>query len=300
MALHKILPLIFSIAILPVIAVAQPGGGMSREGYGMVKTNISISYGHEWGNISDGFSARASYELLSDRHSTFTANARYTSTETDFGEGDVSGDYSPDAIGVNGIHVMGQIGMTYTYRTMLGGKPIVAMGMLNGDIGAGRFQRISGIVMGLYMLRATRTTRFGLGPLVMLNSTSKIPAFLVFMYHHRFNDRWAVNVYGGMMGFDYTPSRDDMFSLGADIDVKSFYFTPGDSRLPKHCRFTSTAFRPMVKYRRRLLQNLYLDVQAGATIKMSCRVNGINGTKEYFQCHRKAAPFVQAAMSYSL
>lgn len=56
----------------------------------------------------------------------------------------------------------------------------------------------------------------------------------------------------------------------------------------------------MLKYHRRMIQNLYLDVQAGAAIKMSCRVNGVTGTKEFFHCHRKAAPFVQTSMSYSL
>ncbi len=300
MTFMNIRPLIFSIILLPVHIKAQSESNVNREGYGLVKTNISTSYEHGWGNIENGFAARVSYELLSDNHSTLTANARYTSTEIDFEADELTKDYIPSDIALNGLHAMGQVGMTYTYKNRIGGKPIVAMGMLNSEFGAGRFQRISGIVMGLYMLRATRTTRFGLGPLVMLNSTSKIPAFLVFMYHHRFNDRWTVNFYGGMMGLDYTPSRNDIFSLGADIDVKSFYFTPEDKRLPNYCRFTSTAFRPMLKYRRRMIQNLYLDVQAGAAIKMSCRVNGVTGTKEYFHCHRKAAPFVQTSMSYSL
>ncbi len=172
--------------------------------------------------------------------------------------------------------------------------------MLNTEWGSGGFERISGTVMGVIMLRANRRTQFGIGPLVMINTTSKIPAFLIFMYRHRFNEKLALNFYGGMFGVDYNPNKNSLLSAGADIDVKGFYFKPNHENLPNVCRFTYISFRPTVKYRVRLRPNLYFEAQGGVAIKMSCRVNGRNGTKEYFDCNQKPAPFLQGGISYSL
>ncbi len=288
---------LYSIACL---AQTQSDVNVSEGGYGMVKTNISVSADHTWGAVRDGFGARVSYEAYKNQFFTLSANARYNSVKVDFDEGDLSDGYSPEDLGMNDVHIMAQLGATATVRTELFGKPLMGVAMLNTEWGVGGFERISGIVMGMIMLRANKNTQFGIGPLVMVNTTSKIPAFLVFMYRHRFNEKLALNLYGGMLGLDYNLNKNNIFSIGADIDVKGFYFKPRHEDLPKVCRFTYTSFRPTVKYRLRLGQNFYLDAQGGVAIKMSCRVNGKNGTKEYMDCNQKPAPFLQAGISYSL
>ncbi len=195
---------------------------------------------------------------------------------------------------------MAQLGATASVRTKLFGKPVMGIAMLNTEWAVGGFERISGTIMGMIMLKATQSTQFGIGPLAMINTTSKIPAFLVFVYRHRFNEKLALNLYGGMFGLDYNPNRNNLLSIGADIDVKGFYFKPKQEDLPEMCRFTYTSFRPMIKYRLRLRQNFYLDVQGGVALPMSCRVNGKNGSKEYFECNQKPSPFLQGGISYSL
>lgn len=291
---------IAALSSIAGLAQTQSDVNVSEGGYGMVKTNISVSADHTWGAVSDGFGARVSYEAYKNKWITLSANAKYNSVKVDFDEEELSEGFSPDAIGLNDIHVMAQLGATATARTRLFGKPVMAIAMLNTEWGVGGFERISGTAMALLMLRANRNTQFGIGPLVMINTTSKIPAFLVFVYRHRFNQKLALNLYGGMFGLDYNPNKDNLLSVGADIDVKGFYFKPNNENLPTVCRFTYTSFRPMVKYRLRLRPNLYLDMQGGVALSMSCRVNGKNGTKEYFDCHPKGAPFLQAGISYSL
>ena len=281
-------------------AQSQAAVSASEGGYGMLKTNIAVDYNHTWNRVDNGFSARASYEFFKNSKFTVTANARYQSVEANFRPGDLSDGFHADEIGLNGVHVFGQTGLTSTFRSRLWGKPLMAMAMANAEWGQGGFARVSGLAMGILMLRANRDTQFGLGPLVMLNTSSKIPAFLVFMYRHRIDSRWLINLYGGMFGVDYTPSQRDMLSAGADVDVKSFYFKPYDERLPGKCRFTYTSFRPMVKYRRLLARNLYFTLQGGIAVKMSCRVNGVTGRTEYFTCRQKVAPFVQSGVSYTL
>lgn len=283
-----------------LLGQTQEDVNVSSGGYGMVKTNINLQCDHAWGAVRDGFGARVSYECLKRKSFTLTANAKYNSVKVDFEPGALSGGYDPDDIGLNDIHVIWQLGATATARTRLFGKPLMGIAMINSEFGIGGYERISAIAMGLLMLRHSRDTQFGIGPLVMINSTSKIPAFLVFMYRHRFNERWTINLYGGMFGVEYIPGKNTLLCAGADIDVKSFYFRPGHEDLPKTCRFTSTSFRPMLKYRHRLGDNLYVEAMGGVSLKMSCRVNGKTGTTEYFDCSRKAAPFLQASVAYSM
>lgn len=287
-------------AAISARAQTQSDVNVSEGGYGMVKTNITVNADHTWGSVSDGFGARVSYEAFKNKWLTVSANAKYNSVKVNFDEADLSEPLSPDDINLNDIHIMAQLGATATARTKIFGRPFMGIAMLNTDWGTGGFERISATMMGMFMLKASKSTQFGIGPLVMINTTSKIPAFLVFIYRHRFNQKLALNLYGGMFGLDYNPNKDNLLTVGADIDVKGFYFRPGHENLPKVCRFTYTSFRPMVKYRLRLKQNFYFDIQGGVALSMSCRVNGKNGTKEYFECHQKAAPFIQGGISYSL
>lgn len=283
-----------------VAAQSEADMSVSRGGYGMVKTNITTAYDHSWGPVTDGFAARVSYEFLRKKHFTLTVNARFASVSTDFDADEISDGFNPDEIGLNGTHPFGSAGITSTFNTTLFGHHVAAVAMLNGEWSRGGFAGVSGILMAMYMLKADKDTRFGIGPLVMINSTSRIPAFPVFMYSHRFNSRWALNLYGTMFGAVFTPGKNDMLNFGGDIDVKAFYFRPHNESLPSRCRFTSTTFRPGVLYKRRIAENLYFDVSGGVALKMSSRVNGVSGTKRYFDCRRKASPYVQVGVSYSL
>lgn len=294
--------LAMSILLAPIAlhAQSQAAVNMSEGGYGLLNTNISADYDHGWGKMKDSFSARIAYKFYRNNKFTITANARISSNKVSFESNDLNENFNPKDINLNGTHLFGQTGVTSMFRSQVWNKPVMAMAMAHAEWGQGGFARVSGIAMGLVMLRANRTTQFGIGPLVMINTSSKIPAFLVFMYRHRFNDKWNINLYGGIFGVDYTPTRKNLFSLGADIDVKAFYFKPDNEFLPRKCRFTSTSFRPMAKFRRHIVSNLDFYIQGGISIKMSCRVNGVTCSKEYFDCRQKVAPFIQTGISCTL
>lgn len=266
----------------------------------MVKTNITTTYDHTFGRVTDGFCARVSYEFLKNRHLTLSGNFKYNSVTADFDQADLSVDFNPDEINLNGTQTMEQLGFTATANTVLLGKPLMGFCMFNSEWGKGGLNRVTATLMAMLMLRTSNSTQFGIGVLGMVNTTSKIPVFPVFVYRHRFNRHWLLNLYGGMFGIDYTPTARDLFSVGADVDVKSFYFRPYSEGLPKTCRYTQTNFRPMLKYRRRLAANLYFDVQAGWAVNMTTRVNGVNGTHEYIKIHQRPHPFLQVSASYSL
>lgn len=300
MKLHLSLFASLIFTALPVNAQSETDVRVSQGGYGLVKTNVTVSYDHTWGRVADGFNARVSYEFVKHRFVTLSGNLKYSSVSTDFRPADFDRQYNPGDIDINGTHVMGQIGMTATAYALVAGQPVMGLGMINSEWGKGGFNRLSAAVMGILMLKADRMTQFGVGLMGMVNTTSKMPVFPVFVYRHRFNDRWLLNLYGSLLGFDYFPGRDDVISIGADVDVKSFYFRPHSEGLPETCRYTQTNFRPMLKYRHRLVRDLYFDAQAGYAINMRTRVNGVNGTREYIVISQKPHPFVQASFSYSL
>ena len=177
---------------------------------------------------------------------------------------------------------------------------VVAFANVGAEFGQGGYGRTSAMAMAMVMLCHTARTQFGLGPMVLVNTNSKVPAFLVCMYRHRFSERWAINLYGGMFGIDYTPTRDDLIAIGGDIDVKSFFLCPQTEGLPGRCVYRKTAFRPMVKYRRRLRTHLYVEAMAGVSLSMSSRVTGLTGTTEYMDISQKPAPFAQIGVSYAL
>lgn len=291
---------IFLFFTLKVCAQSETDVRVSEGGYGIVKTNITIVFDHTFGKITDGFDARVSYEFFKTRRFTLTGNFKYNSVTANFNSNDLNGLFNPDEIGLNGTQTMEQIGATATMTTRFLGKPFMGIGLLNSEWGKGGFNRVSATVMGILMLRNERNTQFGIGLIGMVNTTSKVPVFPVFMYRHRFNGKWLINLYGGMFGIDYTPTPKNLISIGAEIDVKSFYFRPSFSGLPKTCRYTQTNFRPMLKYRRKLIQNLYFDIRGGYAVNMSTRVNGVNGTKEYIKISQKPRPFVQVSVGYSL
>lgn len=292
------------IALLSVVfnlqAQSQTDVNVSTGGRGLVRTNISLSYDHIWGRVTDGFGARVSYEFLSRKQVSLSANFRYNSVTTDFILSDTDNGIDPDGIGLNGTHTMEQLGITATGRTTIFGKPLAGIGVINSEWGKGGFNRISATLMAVVMLRTNRATQFGIGLLGMINTTSKIPVFPIFFYRHKFNDRLGINLSGGQLSLDYTPTADDFISCGADINVKAFYFRPHNDGLPRTCRYTQTDFRPMVRYRRRMIENLYLEVQGGCTVNMVSRVNGKNGTRTYIELSQKPHPFIQIACSYAL
>lgn len=283
------------------LACAQMTSDSSNGGSGASRLNMGLSYGHDWNqSISDTYSARISYEFLRAKHFSLIANGRYVLSETSFSGSDISYSYDPAAINMNGRHNMWQIGLMASFRTKLFNKPFVGAAIVNSDWGAGGFAKVTSIVMGMVMIRSDKDTQFGLGPMFLINTNGKLPALIAFIYRHRFNDKWLINLSGGLFAMEYSPTKNDLVSMGLDVDAKTFYFSPKTDNLPDKLKYMSVSFRPLLKYSRRVIDNLNVDVRAGASINIVNRVNGMTGTRKYIDCHQPTVyPFIQAGASYS-
>lgn len=295
----RIIALLFLTAISFLSAFSQIAS--ENDGYAASKFNMGLSYGHDWKQgVSDSYSTRISYQFLTTRHVSLIVGGRYVMSDASFTEADISHSHNPDAINMNGKHSLGQLSLTATFRAELFDIPLVGAAFVNSDWAVGGFAKVSSIVMAMVMIRADKDTQFGIGPLFLINTNGKIPALPAFMYRHRFNEKWLINLSGGLFAMEYSPSRKDNLSMGFDIGAKAFYFNPLTDDLPERLRYMSVSFRPMVKYSRNIVDNLNLDVRAGAAINIVNRVNGVNGTKKYIPCRQQRVyPFIQVGASYA-
>lgn len=273
---------------------------VQESGYGMVRTNITFGYDHTFGAVPDNITGRVSYQFVNKPYFTFSANARFNTLWANFKDSQLSLPLDAWGIGLNGNHIYGSFGFTASGFLPLFGHPVALFAIGNAEWSNHCFGRISGLIAGIYMFKLSKDTQIGAGPLFMIHTASKIPVFPVFVFRHKFSERVALNLYGGLFGLEVKPSDNDKFTFGADIDVRSFYFKPHVEEWPDKCRFTMTLVRPYLKYTRRIFPHFYGDVQAGVGIKMSGRVTAATKSKRYLDFDENPAFFLKVGLSYSL
>ena len=273
---------------------------VNESDYGMVKTNLTFGYDHAFGAVPDNITGRISYQIIKKPFLTFSANARLNTLWANFDSKNLSKDLDAWDIGLNGNHSYGSFGFTATGFLPLFGKPLALLAIGNAEWSSHCFGRISGIVGGAYIFKLNKHTQFGVGILGMINTASKIPVFPIFIYRHRFNPQFAINIYGGLFGLEYKYSENNLITLGADLDVRSFYFKPGVEGWPDKCRFTMTSLRPALKYKHRFFKNFYGEAHAGVSFKISGRVSGVTGKARYLDFSETPSFFLKGVLSYAL
>lgn len=273
---------------------------VNNSDYGMVKTNLTFGYDHQFGAVPDNITGQMSYQILKKPFLTFSVNGRLNTLWANFDREQLSRDMDPWDIGLNGNHSYGSFGFTATGFLPLFGKPLALLAIGNAEWSNHCFGRISGLVGGAFIFKMTKDTQIGVGPLFMINTASKIPVIPVIIYRHKFNERMAINVYGGLFAFEYKPWDKGILKLGADLDIRSFYFKPKVEGWPKKCRFTMTSLRPALKYRQQFARNFYGEAQVGVGFKISGRVSGVTGKARYLDFSEKPSLFLKAVVSYAL
>lgn len=273
---------------------------VSESGYGLVKTNLTFSYDHTFGAVPDNINGRVSYQIVNKPYLKFSANARFNTLWANFEDSRLSEPLDAWGIGLNGNHYYGSFGFTALGFLPVFGKPLALLGVGNAEWSNHCFGRISGLLGAVWLLKVTPDTQFGVGPVFIIHTSSKIPVFPGVIFRHRFNPQLALNIYGGLFGLEFTPSENDLIVFGGDLDSRSFYFRPHKDGWPEKCRFTMTLFRPGLKYKRRIARNFYGEVQAGVGFKLSGRVTSATRSKRFLDFEEDPAFFLKATLSYSL
>lgn len=282
--------------LLPPTAAAQHGSSM-----GFNESKVALYYLRSGHDETDHFCARMNAEVMKGKNYSVAVMARYQYINTDIPDEDFAGTgYTPQELNINGGHHVYQVGINSMVTSHLWGKPLMAFAMLRTDFSKHGFGRIDAMGAAMLMLTATRETQFGVGPVLLVNTASKWPIFPMFIYRRQFSRELALGLFGGICTLDYTPTRADCLSVGFDVDARTFYFSPNTDDLPDVCRYTKTLFRPMARYRRRLTKQITAEVECGVELKMSSKVYGRSGTRDYLETDSPASAFGLVTISSTL
>lgn len=179
------------------------------------------------------------------------------------------------------------------FRSALGNKPLVIISNIGIDASQWGFQRISGIAAALLMIKSTPHTQFGVGPLLMLNTTSRIPFLVVATYRHVYSPLWTLNINYPFFGMQYTPSEKHTIAGGFTFDTDYYWVRPDNEKLPKTAFFRRSLLRTGLNYDMKLTPTLTFTAQTGWEYTMAGGLYTSNGRHLLYDLNHPNGPYAQ-------
>lgn len=184
------------------------------------------------------------------------------------------------------------------FRSTLWGKPLVVFANVGLDASQWGVERVNGIGVALLMLKATRETQFGIGPLVMVNTTSRIPFLFVATYRHVFSPRWTINLNYPFFGMQYTPSPKHTLAGGFSFDTDHYWLRPGNEHLPQTVFFRRSLLRTGINYDLRISPTLTFTAQTGWEYTMAGGLYTANGRHLIYDLNHPNGPYAHFRLTF--
>lgn len=193
-------------------------------------------------------------------------------------------------------HRYGAIVMA-TASTRLFGTSFSVMGMINADGWEQGYGQTQFICAGVWALIRNERTYLGLGPVVLLGTSSQSPVYLAFMYLQKFNPKWSVNVTMAQNYITYQPAKTTKLSGGMEIDCERIYFNPTRTELPhrsvlSHCTWKSGLFLD-----HQLHRQISLSTAIGYDLPMRDKVIEKGHHTTLMNLNRRPTPFARVKVS---
>lgn len=184
-----------------------------------------------------------------------------------------------------------------TASTRLFGTSFSVMGMINADGWEQGYGQTQFICAGVWALIRNERTYLGLGPVVLLGTSSQSPVYLAFMYLHKFNPKWSVNVTMAQNYITYQPAKTTKLSGGMEIDCERIYFNPTRTELPhrsvlSHCTWKSGLFLD-----HQLHRQISLSTAIGYDLPMRDKVIEKGHHTTLMNLSRRPTPFARVKVS---
>jgi len=168
--------------------------------------------------------------------------------------------------------------LNLNYRTMLFSRQFVINGsFFLGTSPAFKFQKASGMVYGILILKDSPNTVYSVGLGGLIDPSAPLPVIPVGTYWHRFeNRRWEVDIVVPQTAkIRRSNTLGGWVSAGVDFTPQSFFIRniPGEAST-----FESafTELTPNLSYDKLFFKNIMLTVQGGYRIGMRGRVGQVN------------------------
>lgn len=184
-----------------------------------------------------------------------------------------------------------------TASTRLFGRSFSVMGIINADGWEQGYGQTQFICAGVWALIRNESTYLGLGPVVLLGTSSQSPTYIAFMYLHRFNPKWSVNVTMAQNHITYQPSKTTKLSGGIEIDCERFYFHPNRNDLPYSSVLSHCTWKGGFSIDHQLHRHVSLSTAIGYDLPMSDKVIEKNHHTTLLNLSRRPTPFARVKVS---
>lgn len=184
------------------------------------------------------------------------------------------------------------------YRSTLWNKPLVIFANIGVDFSQWGAERISGIGAALLMLKTTKDTQLGIGPLLMLNTTSRLPFLFVATYRHVYSPNWTLNINYPFFGMQYTPSAKHTLAAGFSFDTDYYWIRPNNEELPKTAFFRRSLLRSGINYDFKPTSTLTLTAQTGWEYTMAGGLYTANGRHLIHDLNHPSGLYAQLRINF--
>lgn len=205
---------------------------------------------------------------------------------------------SHDEVRIDDNHHSFKGSINVMYRSTLWNKPLVVFANVGVDASQWGAERMSGIGAALLMLKATRETQFGVGPLLMLNTTSRVPFLFVATYRHVYSPQWTLNLNYPFFGMQYTPNGKHTIAGGFAFDADYYWVRPDNDKLPRTVFFRRSLLRTGVNYDMHISPTLTFNAQTGWEYTMAGGLYTANGRHLIYDLNHPNGPYAHIGISF--
>lgn len=185
------------------------------------------------------------------------------------------------------------------YRTTLWKKTLMMFSTIGLDASQWGFERVSGVGAALLMLKMTKDTQLGIGPLVLINTGSRLPALFVIIYRHVFSPHWTLNLNHPFFSMQYTPSPKHTISGGFAFTNDYYWLQPAKEDLPKTVFFRRSLVRSGINYDFKISPTLTFSAQGGWEYTMRGGLYSANGREQIYDLNHPHGPYACMRLSFN-
>lgn len=187
---------------------------------------------------------------------------------------------NPSGVYLNGNETLEDFNtaLNVNYRTKLFSKQLIVNGSaFVGTSPAFKYQKVTGSVYGLLILKDSPNTIYSVGVAGLIDPSAPIPAFPAATYWHRFeDDRWELDViFPQTAKIRRSSSLGGWLSAGADFATPSFFIR----NVPNQSTTYESSFNeitPSLSYDKLFAKQFLLTVQGGYRYAMKGRLVEVN------------------------
>lgn len=177
--------------------------------------------------------------------------------------------------------------------------PLMIFGHVSADRSEWAFERMSGLVAGAAILKASREEVLAVGAIGIFNSASRMPCFPIAMYRRVYNPRWTLNLMYPFLGMQYTPSPKHAISAGFTVMSNSYWVKANVDGLPERVNYRRSMLRTGLNYDCDIVPAVRFTAQAGWEYTMRGALYSTSGNRILYEMNHPNGPYAHVGVSYA-